>query len=313
MNTRIKWTESEQDTLYTAALSLLKDKPKLKVHEAVSLSQVTIPESRRRKHLVGASQLPVYLRERFIVAGVLSKDWKKAGRRRGPELVPIERVAEVELHMQRMQEERAEAERRIAVAGEERGALESQVRELAGRIKEMENRPSFFEALRDYVADILAESIRRSRAVPGGIKDSQASEVLEHLFKGTAPRRTPNPPQIQHPTEMEPEKAHEQKNIVVVGVKLDEEVRYQKHFAGRARVRYWKDNKVHSLEELARHADIVFINRSATGDPVVNVAKRTAKLLQEVPTSGDRLRDAIDHYIEHPDSYSQGGLSAAHN
>lgn len=146
MGKRVDWTEEEMDKLFTAVVSLAKERPNIKLLEAVRLAQLTVLTENRRRNLVTIDHVTKYLRERFITNNMLPKDWENQKRKQHRVKVADSRDIE-------MEELRAA---RIAL-NEENKLLEARVEELEDRIK---GQVSPLELIEDFFARIIRKGLR---------------------------------------------------------------------------------------------------------------------------------------------------------
>lgn len=149
---RVDWTEDEMDKLFTAVVSLAKERPNIKLLEAVRLAQLTVLTENRRRNLIMMSHITKYLRDRFITNGMLPKDWEN--------------------HKRKQHRVKVDDPKDDQIA-----ALEAQIKTLTEDLKGMDEentrlltQPSPLELIEDFFARIIRKGLKPEEpAKPHGI------------------------------------------------------------------------------------------------------------------------------------------------
>lgn len=235
---RVKWTEAEMDTLYTATADLMKNDSKLKLIKAVMQAQIVLPESRRRKFTVPMN-IPEYLRNRFIVNGQLPKDWGVA-KGKPDELDPRdEQIATLKSNLETIT---AENERLQAELNAYRYAPKP---------------PTEIEVIRKFCAGILAEAGWLA-ARQGAVQPQPAAEKP----------KAEKPPVLEQPAE---QPAKPRKPVVyVLGPKGHQQTELEHEFGELLELRIYDADKSNSLKSDVSHAKGIvawtkFLDHSTTG------------------------------------------------
>lgn len=264
---RVEWSEFEQDTLYSAVVAVLKRDPRLTLIKAMQASQIALQDEKRRRNINAIANFPAPLRNRFITAGLLSKDWEKTRRRRettpsGPD-PKDQRIEELEAEVNRLAEELRAA--RIQVA-------------------QLEAEPGAMETIQNFIAETAALAMQKLRAVPGGAPMS---------FTPNAAVRPPkHDPKPRTGSDTRPP------ILLLVGLGREEIAPYERKFNGRAYFRYWSDGKLHTLAEILRRAEFTFIrNEPPLSQPTLDTIRGITDKFQNVVAVPHRMEEEIENYL----------------
>lgn len=242
---RIQWTESEQDTLYTAIADQLKKSPKLYIIKAATNAQLALPANRRRR-LVLVENLPDYLRKRLILNGMLPENWQGVRLRqrdRAPKLSAEQII--------KLQGDNATLRADLAKALSE---LQQQRAEL-NTYRNMPKPPSEADVVKRFLADILADALASHKALPG--------PRMEPVKAPPGPRHNPEAKSILSGNGRKP-------RVVLIGTKPEQASMLQSEFQKTLDLRcYIADASIAQLQVAAGNADRVlvwtdFVNHSVT-------------------------------------------------